>query len=148
MSKCKKPKTGKEKPEAIIVGVDGTLAHKCNRGIYDASKAMDDTMDDAVGIITAMAYKNDYKVIILTDRFAEYKQVTEDWLEANGLNYDEIYTRADGDVRQDAIVKKELYEKHIKDRYKIKFVMDDRNQVVNMWRVLGLKCLQVAPGDV
>jgi hypothetical protein len=26
-------------------------------------------------------------------------------------------------------------------------VLDDRDQVVTMWRGLGLTCLQVAPGD-
>ncbi len=32
-------------------------------------------------------------------------------------------------------------------RYTIKFVLDDRNQVVEFWRSLGLTVLQVAEGD-
>ena len=31
--------------------------------------------------------------------------------------------------------------------YNVKFVLDDRNRVVEMWRSLGLTCLQVADGD-
>lgn len=136
------------KEECIIVDVDGTLAHIVNgRGPYDASRAMEDELDDAVGVITAMAYQNGYKVIILTGRSAEHKQVTIDWLEENGVPYDEIYTRADGDTREDSIVKEELFRTHVEPRFNVKFVLDDRNRVVNMWRRIGLKCLQVAEGN-
>lgn len=55
--------------------------------------------------------------------------------------------RPEGDERKDSIVKQEIYEKYIKDRYNVRFVLDDRNQVVDMWREVGLKVLQVAPGD-
>lgn len=137
-----------EKEEAIIVDVDGTLAHIVNgRSPYDAANAMEDELDDAVSVITAMAYGHGYKVIILTGRSAEHKQVTIDWLKENGVEYDEIYTRASGDNTKDAIVKRDIYQRFIAPRYKVKFVLDDRNQVVDMWRELGLKCLQVAPGD-
>ena len=136
-----------EKDEAIIVDVDGTLAHMVDRNPYDASRAMEDIVDDATSVITGMAYSHGYKVIILTGRSAEHRQVTEDWLEDNGIPYDEIYTRADGDRRDDAVVKEELYRTHVEPRFKVKFVLDDRNRVVDMWRRIGLKCLQVDYGD-
>lgn len=137
-----------DREEAIIVDVDGTLAHIVNgRSPYDASRAMEDELDDAVSVITAMAYQNGYKVIILTGRSAEHKQVTIDWLEENGVPYDEIYTRESGDNTKDAIVKRDLYRRHVEPKYRVKFVLDDRNQVVDMWRSLGLKCLQVQPGE-
>jgi hypothetical protein len=55
--------------------------------------------------------------------------------------------RKEGDVRKDAIVKGEIYEKNINGKYNVLFVLDDRNQMVEMWRGLGLTCLQVADGD-
>lgn len=55
--------------------------------------------------------------------------------------------RPEGDIRKDSIVKRELFEKYVRPYYNIEFVLDDRNQVVEMWRSLGLKCLQVAEGD-
>ena len=137
-----------ERPEAIIVDVDGTLAHIADgRSPYDASRAMNDELDDAVSSIVAMAYENGYQVIVVTGRSAEHKDVTVEWLAQNGVSYDEIYTRAEGDTREDSIVKEEIYKNHIKDRYWIKFVLDDRQRVVDMWRRNGLKTLQVAPGD-
>lgn len=142
------PVENDDREEAIIVDVDGTLAHIADgRNPYDASRAMNDELDDAVSVITAMAYQNGYKVIILTGRSAEHRQVTEEWLEANGVPYDELYTRAEGDTRKDSIVKEELYRTHVEPRYRVKFVLDDRNQVVDMWRNIGLKCLQVDYGN-
>ena len=135
------------KEECIIVDVDGTLAHIADgRNPYDASRAMNDSLDDAVSVITAMMYNHGYKVIILTGRSSEHKQVTIEWLKENGVEYDEIYTRAEGDRREDSIVKEELFRTHIEPRFNVKFVLDDRNSVVEMWRRIGLKCLQVEDG--
>jgi hypothetical protein len=55
--------------------------------------------------------------------------------------------RKRGDKRKDVIVKKEIYEKFIKDNYEVFFVLDDRDQTVKGWRDLGLKCFQVAEGN-
>ena len=54
--------------------------------------------------------------------------------------------RKDGDFRADYIVKQEIYDMHIKGK-NVLFVMDDRQQVVDMWRRNGLKCFQVAEGN-
>lgn len=40
-----------------------------------------------------------------------------------------------------------LFDRHVRDRWDIRRVYDDRNQVVAMWRSIGLPCLQVADGD-
>ena len=55
--------------------------------------------------------------------------------------------RKDGDYRPDTVVKKEIYEREIKDKYEVLFAIDDRTQVVKTWRELGLTCLQCANGD-
>ena len=142
------------KEECIIVDIDGTLAHIADgRSPYDASRAMNDSLDDAVSVITAMFYNHGYRVIILTGRHEEHRQVTEEWLEANGVEYDELYTRMEYDVDEkgnrldDKVVKQRLYETHVKERFNVKFVLDYRNSVVQKWRSLGLKCFQVAEGN-
>lgn len=129
--------------EAIIVDVDGTLAHICDRDPYDASRAMGDSLDDAVSNIVNMAYGHGYKVVVLTGRHSGHLGVTREWLEEKGVNYDEIYCRREGDDRADYIVKRELFDKNVRDKYNIKYVIDDRPSVCRMWRSLGLKTLQV-----
>lgn len=132
--------------EAIVVDIDGTLAHIDGdnpRNPYDASRAMEDALDDAVSIVTSLVYQHGYRVIILTGRHSGHLQVTKDWLAANGVDYDEIHCRSEGDDRADYVVKEELFNNHIRGKYNVKFVIDDRPQVCRMWRSLGLKVLQV-----
>ncbi len=143
-----------EKEECIIVDIDGTLAHISDgRDPYDITRVCNDSLDDAVASIVAMAYANGYRVIIITGRSEKYKEVTEEWLEDNGVPYDEIYTRSDSQIDEkgnqldDAIVKEELFREYVEPRFNTKFVLDDRNRVVDMWRRIGLKCLQVQEGN-
>ena len=45
-------------------------------------------------------------------------------------------------------VKIDMYNQFVKDKFDVEFVLDDRNQVVDMWRKeLNLKCFQVNYGD-
>ena len=78
-------------------------------------------------------------------------ELTLEWLRSHsfeyGLGEPELYMREEGDNRKDSIVKKELYRKYIHPNYYVRLVLDDRNQVVDMWRSLGLPCWQVAPGN-
>ena len=66
---------------------------------------------------------------------------------AHDIRIPELFMRKQGDHRSDDEVKKDIYEKILKNLYTVELVIDDRNQVVNMWRDLGLSCWQVAPGD-
>ena len=83
----------------------------------------------------------------MSGRSSEFRAHTERWLQANNIRYSELHMRAEGDQRKDSIVKRELFDAHVRGKWNVSFVLDDRQQVVDMWRGLGLVCLQVAPGD-
>jgi hypothetical protein len=69
-------------------------------------------------------------------------------LEILCISYNALYVRKKGDMRKDSIIKKELYEAYVKGQFFVQFVLDDRNQVVDLWHLeLGLPCLQVNYGD-
>ena len=86
-------------------------------------------------------------------------QNTLDWLNKNfeelpvkymELDDDACYSlimRKQGDFRADDIVKKELYETYLKDKFNVLCVFDDRDKVVKMWREEGILCNQVYYGD-
>jgi hypothetical protein len=89
-----------------------------------------------------------YNIIFVSGREGTdvCKVKTLKWLLENKLNGD-LYMRPEGDHRNDAIIKEEIYNKYIKDKFDVEFVLDDRLRVVEMWRRIGLRCLQVAPGN-
>jgi len=135
-------------PRAIICDLDGTVAIMGNRNPYDASTAARDGLNKPVADIVKR-YQEDHTIIFVSGRKSIYKGQTTMFLAMHDLITAKtmLYMRAADDNRKDAIVKKEIYDRHIKGKYYIDFVLDDRNQVVDMWREEGLTCLQVAKGD-
>lgn len=137
----------KHLPPAIICDIDGTLAHMAGRSPYDYTKVGEDTLDKTIAGLLMHMYYTDHTIILVSGRDASCELLTRAWLEANHVVYDFLYMRAEGDTRDDRIVKKEIYDEKIAGQYYVEFVLDDRNRVVEMWREQGLKVLQVADGD-
>jgi predicted kinase len=130
-------------PTTIIVDLDGTLALMVARGPYDAAQCETDELNAVVASIIV----HHEHVLLMSGRDEQFRPETERWLAMHGIRYDELHMRARGDARKDSIVKRELFEAHVRGKWNVSFVLDDRDQVVDMWRDLGLVCLQVAPGD-
>lgn len=133
-------------PEAIICDIDGTLAHMDGRSPYDESGVLSDKPDDQI-IKLVNFLSGDRKIILMSGRHDSCKGDTVEWLGNHGVIYDKLFMRKTGDDRKDWIIKYELFNENIRGKYNVSFVLDDRNRVVDMWRRIGLKCLQVAPGD-
>lgn len=134
-------------PLAIICDLDGTLAHLNGRSPYDASTCADDLLNEPVAHIVKTYAAVGVKVILVSGRESKYRKPTEHWLGTHEIPFEELHMRRTRDFRKDAIVKTEIYRGQIEPKYRVLFVLDDRNQVVDQWRKLGLTCLQVAPGD-
>ena len=90
---------------------------------------------------------NDNNIIITSARNERHRDVTVKQLSLAGVHYDAMYLRDDDDFRPDDVVKAELLGKIITDGYDPTVAFDDRNQVVNKWRELGIHCYQVRTGD-
>lgn len=133
-------------PDAIICDIDGTLALFGEKNPYDRDFE-NDKVNGPVRDILNKFYKDGIKIIITSGRKDTYKKVTEEWLDIHLIPHDKLLMREADDTRKDSILKKELYEIYIKGQYNVRFVLDDRNQVVELWRSLGLPCFQVASGD-
>lgn len=133
-----------ELPKAIIVDIDGTLAKMNGRSPFDWSRVKEDMCNEIIKGISN-AYPN--TVIIFSGRDSVCRQDTIEWLESNGIKYSQLFMREEGNFEKDAIIKRRLFEENIRGKFFIEYVLDDRNQVVRMWRDMGLTCLQVADGD-
>lgn len=129
-------------PHAIICDLDGTLALLNGRNPFDASRCDEDLLNEPVASIL-----KGRKVILVSGRDDKYKEPTLRFLEKHHIEYEVLLMRKNKDQRKDSIIKKEIFDNHIRPNYNIDFVLDDRNQVVAMWREIGLTCLQVAYGN-
>lgn len=138
-------------PECIIVDLDGTLAIKGDRDIYDDARCGEDTPCEAViRTVRALWMANPHLAVICMSGRDEgrARQATVDWLNTHQVPYHMVLMRPSGDTRRDSLIKRELYDQHIAGRYRVLLVLDDRSQVVTeTWRALGLNCFQVADGE-
>ena len=112
-----------------------------------------DVCDTVIALAMQIKYNSDVtntvrnRIIITSARNERHRDVTMKQLQLASVNYDAMYLRDDGDMRPDDIVKEELLGKIRADGYKPTIAFDDRNQVVNKWRELGINCYQVRAGD-
>jgi len=143
--------------EWIIFDIDGTLADISHRLHYikDVEKKdwdsfnilmrFDEVKKD-IKALYKLCYDSGYNIAIVTGRFNKYRTVTQNWLWMNGIAFDELYMRPDGNFQSDNSIKEEIFNNHFSDRH-IRFVVDDRDRVVEMWRSKGLTVLQCQKGD-
>lgn len=135
----------KDNPPAIIVDIDGTIAeHTGIRKPYEWHKVgLDRTRDNVCNLVRLMYGHT--MIILLSGRDGVCRPETQQWLKDNNIPYNQLLMRAAGDSRSDYIIKEELFDQ-VKDDYNILFAVDDRDQVVNLWRSMGLECWQVNYG--
>jgi predicted kinase len=135
-------------PKALIVDIDGTLSHSGGiRSPFEYHKVINDDIDEIIRHVVISYRSMGYYIIIVSGRDDSCYDLTGQWLNKHHVPYDFMYMRKSGDFRKDRIIKKEIYDKYIKNNFNILFCLDDRNQVVEMWREIGVKCLQVQEGD-
>jgi predicted kinase len=140
-------------PKAIICDLDGTLFHmNGRRGPFEWDKVDLDVVDEEiVTVLKAFIYKG-YTIFFLSGRDGVCKELS--YVSIKKAFYTELthgdildfkhffYMRKEGDMRKDSIVKEELFNEHIKDKYNVKLVLDDRPSIVRNWHKLGFKVLQ------
>ena len=130
-------------PRVVLVDIDGTVALVGNRSPYDVTRVSEDTPNHSVIAAVRAMHAAGYGVIFCSGRDA-----TEAWLREHvGVPYLALHMRAPGDFRKDTVVKREIFDRELRDRYHVVGVFEDRAQVVRMWRALGLTVFQVAEGD-
>lgn len=133
-------------PPAWLVDIDGTLALMHNRGPFDWARVGEDLVNEAVRDIV-WGLETRASIVLLSGRDEVCRPQTEAWLADQEIEYDGLFMRPAGDNRKDAILKLELFREHVAPRWAVQGVIDDRRQVVEMWRSIGLTCAQVADGD-
>ena len=151
--------------KAVIFDIDGTLAN-CDHRLHHldgerkdwdsffASQSLDAPIESItwlnrmLGVArNEMVADEQFEILIVTARPSTYEDETERWLIEHDVLLDRLYMRAEGDYRPDNIVKAELLDQILQDGYEPYLVIDDRPQVVEMWRSFGITTLQCAPDE-
>ncbi|MBI2381055.1 MAG: hypothetical protein HYV16_09900 [Gammaproteobacteria bacterium] len=154
----------------VIVDIDGTLANADHRmplvlepeaypGAHQAIRAdadwdrfwsllAEDLPEPAIIALANAMHDAGFRVLLFTARPERFRSVTEDWLKRHGIRFHELHMRreCDSDLH-DLKVKRLMFERVIGAPQRVAFVVEDRQAVVDMWRGMGLKCLQCAPGN-
>jgi predicted kinase len=146
-----KPTNNPAHPKAIVCDLDGTLAIHVNRGPFEFAKCYSDDINQSVLKVLKILQYDGYKIIFVSGREDSCKDQTIAWLMNRcWLDMEReclLYMRKTGDNRKDYIIKQEIYENEILTKYYVEFVLDDRQQVVDNLRDMGLQVWQVARGD-
>ena len=132
-------------PHAIIIDIDGTVAIKWDRDIYDYSKVYLDKPNQVI-VNLIHNYMNKERIFVSWREdncfYQTLKRLKDNVSEL--IEPEMLLMRKAWDMRCDTIVKKEIFDEHIRNKYYVEFCLDDREKVVDMWRKEWLVCLQVA----
>lgn len=153
----KLPDYDTSKPDTIIVDIDGTVAKMVNRTPYDYSKVLDDAPRTHVIKVVRALYFHELKtrnvsVTFMSGRPDSCYKDTEDWIQVqviqNNIIENRLLMRREGDMRSDSIVKGELFDNHIRDKYNVIAVFDDRPKLIkNLWLPMGAPIFNVGTGE-
>jgi len=148
------------KKTAIIVDIDGTIANAEHRlhFIKGDKKNWDKFFDEMVKdtyiegswdkIIEETAkYTEDWPfVIFLTGRRDTHRHETMSWIEKNipATNSEcTLIMRPKGDIREDTVLKRELYENRIVPFFDVLVAFEDRPRIIDMWKEMEVPVVQM-----
>jgi hypothetical protein len=140
----------------IIVDLDNTICDIRHRlpfikreqpqwDFFNAACVNDPPIYPIIALVNVLA-GNGCMIAIITGRGEQWSVPTLEWLERHHVTHDLLLMRKRGDFRSDVIVKRELLNHNMAGK-DIWFALEDRDRVVEMWRDIGLTCLQVAKGE-
>lgn len=135
------------RPLAVIVDIDSTVALHTDRSPYDYSRVHTDTPNWPVIDVIRSLWVAGVRIICLSGRPESCREDTERWLKTHMNNVHELHMRRAGDLRNDALIKYEIFQRELAPRFNVVGAFDDRDRVVRIWRQLGLTVFQVTDGD-
>lgn len=144
---------------ALLVDLDNTLAlNESGRPWYGdgyEKRVYEDTVNDTVnGVITYLIDGDEEDawvpfaehILFVSGRMEVGRAETVRWLTDKARQYHNDYSlfmRADGDYRPDVEVKTDIYNAFIRDKFDVRLALDDKPELITLWRSLGIPAWQV-----
>jgi len=153
--------------DTIIFDVDGTLSdpshrrHHVTGGRKDWKTFTDEMVNDPphrdVCLLAELlgdhplVNQGAIKLFVFTARPDTHRAETEEWLRVHARSLLEkaegVLMRAAGDNRADDIIKEDLLDSLLTGGYDVRFVVDDRPTVCDMWKRRGVTLLRHDNGE-
>lgn len=144
------------KPQCVIVDLDGTLCNIDHRlsyvhgirkdwGSFFRNIPYDGVNEWCRELVSSLSHN--MEIVLCSGRPDDHRPETEKWLTENEIDYRVLHMRRRGDFRKDDVVKEIILDFEILPRYEVLMAVDDRKQVVDMWRRRGITCLACAEGE-
>src|SRR6185369_12746312 len=109
----------------------GTVALMNSRSPYDVTRVHEDLPNLPVIAAVQAMHAAGHRIVFCSGRTDDCRDATQEWLAAHvGVPYEGLFMRVTGDSRRDSVVKREIFDREIRTRYRIVGVFDDRQQVV------------------
>lgn len=147
-----------EPPRAVIVDLDGTLCdvrsirHFVEEPLSDApfrrdfeafhSASLECPSFPAVVDLLHELRSEGLLILVVSAREARWAFLSALWLEEQGVAYDEMFLRINGDHRPDVEIKHEI-AKEVLRRFRPHLAIDDRDDIIEVWRSFGIPALKV-----
>lgn len=124
----------------VLCDSDGCINHVSkDRSPYDGSLChLDEPNEIVIDYLRMIKETKGMRIVIMSGLEDKYRTNRENWYIANNVPYDELYMRTAGDSRKDYIIKDELFEKYIKDKYYVYAVIEDRMMMRRHYTNKGL----------
>jgi predicted kinase len=133
-------------PEVYLFDIDGTLARMHGRSPFAWHRVGEDkVIEDVARVARVLAERA--PLVIFSGRDEVCKDITVEWLNNAQIPFKEIHMRPEGTDHPDDVMKLELFEAHLRGKYNVLGVFDDRLRVCRMWENLGLTLFRVGPLD-
>lgn len=146
----------------VVCDIDGTIADATHRLHYVQNVNNDPDWKKNWQKFFAECYKDrlrldvskilgeyremGYPTIFVSARPEYLREVTENWLDSFGLEYEGLLMRENKDSRQDDIVKQEILDKYL-NKDLIRCWIDDRPKVIRQIQSNGIKVINVGLGE-
>lgn len=129
----------------ILCDLDGTVADmKGVRKPFEWDKVGEDhPRTEIIDMLYGRAMRVGH-ITFLSGRDSCCYEETKEWVEKFIMDDPDchitwdLYMRPKDDWRKDDIIKYELFNNHVRGKYNVDCLFDDRNQVIRMWSVLGI----------
>lgn len=136
------------KPDAWIADVDGTIAlNNRGRSPYDYSRVHEDDVCESLARILGLLDSHGDHIIVVSGRDDSCLEETKRWFRDHEIPFDHMFMRKTGDKRKDSIIKAEIFDENIRDKFNVLGVFDDRLQVARMWHSMGLRLFRLGDPD-